>query len=538
MKLNQNVSSIRMDSSPSIINSAPFLSYAQSLVDNQLLSAEQVHIIQVEQNINNANLRDTLIRSGFMSEAVYLNWACKMADMEVKTLGLSGIQNVAQATYDDLTSDQIETLNTHGACAYSKEEKTIFVAIKDPLDNATKALIAKALTYYRIVFVGALEKNILSIIKWQRGREHYRSHDQSRFCPAPSKQNVNELDIVSVLEDAVSKGASDIHFCPQHPALSVRYRIDGDLQEMTLAHIGCWSTLLSRLKIMSKLKIEEKNFPQFGRFTYYIHGRYIDFRASSHPTADGENFVIRILDRMQSLRELHELGFEDADIVLLKQQLALPHGMIIMTGPTGSGKTTTLYSMLSYLQTNQRNIMTLEDPIEYKMPCIRQTQINEAIGLTYAQGIRSILRQDPDVILVGEIRDEETARMALRASMTGHLVLTTLHANSCLSAPRRLLELGVNPDLLSGNINAIISQRLVKKPQGSSSVKFEETRKPVVEILSMSERLDDLFMQNASTQALRNCAESEGFIPMSEKVKAQIQAGSILVKDVEALVAL
>ena len=267
----------------------------------------------------------------------------------------------------------------------------------------------------------------------------------------------------ALITDAVKREASDMHINPMASFTQVRYRIDGVLQEARILHRKFFSGLSVRIKIMSGMNIAEIRIPQDGHFSSVIANASIDFRVSTQPTAHGENIVLRILDRTKGLLGLHNLGLASENTTMLKHVMGRPEGIILVTGPTGSGKTTTLYSMLSTLNAKKSNIMTLEDPVEYLLDAILQTSVNKAVDLDFSSGVRSMLRQDPDIILVGEIRDLDTAQMALRAAMTGHQVYSTLHANSALAAIFRLLNIGLRPDMLAGNIIGMLGQRLIRK---------------------------------------------------------------------------
>jgi type II secretory ATPase GspE/PulE/Tfp pilus assembly ATPase PilB-like protein len=290
-------------------------------------------------------------------------------------------------------------------------------------------------------------------------------HALGLYYPQPTL-DTHEGEVVRLVNDiileAVRLKASDIHLSPTAHHIDVHYRQDGLMQLAHTLHKERWSAISVRLKIMGSLDIAESRRPQNGRFSLTLGGREIDFRLSCHPTVHGENLVLRILDKTQSLRTLDALGFEKQDIETIKRLVLLPQGMIILSGPTGVGKTTTLYALLSHMDSLTRNIMTLEEPVEYYLPNIRQTEIREGGPFRFEEGVRSLLRQDPDVIFISEIRDAETAQMALRATMTGHLVLGTIHARDSFTVPQRLLDLGIAPSLLSGNLAASISQRLVR----------------------------------------------------------------------------
>lgn len=266
----------------------------------------------------------------------------------------------------------------------------------------------------------------------------------------------------ALLLDAVKRGASDIHFEPESAFLRIRYRIDGVLQQIRCLHKTYWSALVVRLKVISGMDIAETRSPQDGRLNLNLCDRPVDFRVAAHPTIHGENFVLRILDREKSIMPLESMDICRDTLEALKLSLKRPEGILLITGPTGSGKTTMLYSLLSHLNTESVNIMTLEDPVEYPVNLMRQTSVAEVNKVDFANGIRSIMRQDPDIILVGEIRDEDTARMAFRAAMTGHQVLSTLHTNSALGVFPRLLDIGISAEIMAGNIMGVIAQRLVR----------------------------------------------------------------------------
>lgn len=265
-----------------------------------------------------------------------------------------------------------------------------------------------------------------------------------------------------ILERAVGSGATDIHIEPEEKVVTVRYRIDGVLhQEMTLAKV-LQSALTTRIKIMCRINITENRLPQDGRALWNFGNKKIDLRASTFPTVWGETIALRILDRESLILGLDRLGLSPESLTMLRGVIAKPHGLILVTGPTGSGKTTTLYSVLSQLDVSHKNILTLEDPVEYELSGIRQSQINLRAGLTFASGLRAILRQDPDIIFIGEIRDAETAEMAIRAALTGHLVFSTLHTNNAAGAVPRLIDMGIQPYLVASSLVAVIAQRLVR----------------------------------------------------------------------------
>jgi len=266
----------------------------------------------------------------------------------------------------------------------------------------------------------------------------------------------------ALLSEAIKDEASDVHIETFEDRITIRFRVDGMLREVLEPPRILAPLIISRIKVMAKLDIAEKRLPQDGRITLRIGGRAVDVRVSTMPTNHGERAVLRLLDKQSARLDLMELGMEANTLTLLQSLIAKPHGIILVTGPTGSGKTTTLYAALSVLNDKVRNILTVEDPIEYDLPGIGQTQVNTKINMTFAKGLRAILRQDPDVVMIGEIRDLETAQIAIQSSLTGHLVLSTLHTNSAIGAITRLDDMGVEPFLLASSVTGVFAQRLMR----------------------------------------------------------------------------
>jgi general secretion pathway protein E/type IV pilus assembly protein PilB len=362
----------------------------------------------------------------------------------------------------------------------------------------------------------------------------------------------------ALLMDAVKRGASDIHFEPEFAFLRIRYRIDGVLQQVRSLHKSYWPGVAVRLKVISGMDIAETRSPQDGRLNMNLCGRPIDFRVSSHPTIHGENLVLRVLDRERSIIPLERMGLRLSTLDQLKMMMTRPEGILIVTGPTGSGKTTTLYSLLSHKNTESVNIMTLEDPVEYPVTQMRQTSVAEVNKVDFANGIRSIMRQDPDIILVGEVRDTDTATMAFRAAMTGHQVFTTLHTNSALGAFPRLSDIGISPDIMAGNIIGVVAQRLVRVlcPHCKEPVKpTDEQRKilcvkrneaiqifkhkgckrcnqtgyrgrmAIMELLRIDSDMDSLIARRAHFDELRNMALEKGFTTLADDGVRRILEG-------------
>ncbi len=370
----------------------------------------------------------------------------------------------------------------------------------------------------------------------------------------PTVRLVNAL-----LIDAIKQGCSDIHFEPEGSFLRLRYRIDGALQQIRSFHRDYWPAILVRLKIMSGMNIAETRSAQDGRISIVALGREVDFRVATQPTVHGENVVLRILDKSKSLVPIENLGFSEHNLELIKRCLKRPEGIIVVTGPTGSGKTTTLYSVLSYINSIDVNIMTLEDPVEYQLPLIRQTNVREGV-IDFQSGIKSLMRQDPDIIFLGEVRDEETAVMAVRAALTGHQVFTTLHTNDALGTIPRLGDIGVPPHLLAGSLICTMAQRLARKlctvcrkPRPATTeecrlIGADEKNPPTVheavgcercgfkgykgrmgvhEILRIDHGMDELIATKATRNQMLEYALQNGFVPMVQDGISKVLAGSI-----------
>ena len=302
---------------------------------------------------------------------------------------------------------------------------------------------------------------------------------------------------------AIKDGASDIHIEPDRNRTHVRYRIDGALRDLMKPPMGLHSSIVSRIKVIGNMDIAEKRLPQEGRVRIVAQGREIDLRVSSMPTLLGEKLVIRVLDRASLKIRMEELGFRQDALAALKRMLAQPHGLVLVTGPTGSGKTTTLYSALDLLNSPERNLVTVEDPVEYQLDMINQIQVHAAIGMTFARALRSILRQDPDVIMIGEIRDEETARVAIQAALTGHLVLATLHTNDAPGTIFRLLDMGIEPYLLSSALNGVVAQRLARTVCPSCATKYFPAEN-VLRDAGLSDKPDAAFSKGVGCQECHN----------------------------------
>lgn len=308
--------------------------------------------------------------------------------------------------------------------------------------------------------------------------EHTDLLQVAQELPEPSDllESVDDAPIIrfinAVLTEAVKENASDVHIEPYENRLGVRFRVDGVLHEVLETRRALAPLVVSRIKVMSKLDIAEKRLPQDGRISLKIAGRAVDVRVSTMPSGHGERVVLRLLDKQAGRLNLTSLGMDDKSQALMDKLIHKPHGIILVTGPTGSGKTTTLYAALDRINDNSRNIMTIEDPIEYFIDGIGQTQVNNKVEMTFARGLRAILRQDPDVVMVGEIRDLETAEIAVQASLTGHLVLSTLHTNTAAGAVTRLRDMGIEPFLLSSSLIGVLAQRLVRVLNDDTKISY------------------------------------------------------------------
>ncbi|ADL13279.1 type II secretion system ATPase GspE [Acetohalobium arabaticum] len=378
----------------------------------------------------------------------------------------------------------------HRAIPIKKEDNTLTVAMADPLDVLAIDDI-RIKTDCEVIPVIASEDEIQQAIEQYFGSEdivnEFIEDIDARQIELDSEEEmevdrlremVDEAPVVRLVNNIINEGvklrASDIHIEPQGDEVQVRYRVDGILRNEMDIPKHTHSALVSRIKIMADMDIAERRRPQDGRIQMMIRDKEIDLRISVLPTIEGEKVVIRILDKDNLMLELNELGFLPEHLTDFKSMIQQPHGMLLITGPTGSGKTTTLYSALNRLNTEEKNIITIEDPVEYTLNGINQVQTNPQVGLTFADGLRSILRQDPDIVMVGEIRDKETAEIAIHAALTGHLVLTTLHTNEAAGALTRLINMGIEPFLVASSVIGVVAQRLVRTICDNCKAKDEE----------------------------------------------------------------
>lgn len=380
----------------------------------------------------------------------------------------------------DIPEDILKRIPEHIARQYNvvlfekNEDDSLSLAMEDPDDVQALNFIQKEIGYNTKVFL-ATKSNILDCLENYRGNINAELDEVIAVQKDVSAedQNVSQDDFAEnspiaqtvnlLLEYAIKSNASDIHIEPREDYVQVRYRIDGVLKEVNKLPRNVHGALVSRIKILSNLKIDERRVPQDGRFKIKVSGKQYALRVSTLPIADGEKVVMRILDESNQAVKLDQLGYWGLSLATVKDAMAQPNGMILVTGPTGSGKSTSLFSVLSELNTPDVNISTIEDPVEYKIPGVNQTQTNAKAGMTFASGLRALLRQDPNIIMVGEIRDGETANLGVQAALTGHLVFSTLHTNNAATCLPRLLDMGIEPFLIASTVKAVIGQRLVRR---------------------------------------------------------------------------
>ncbi|MGC2167373.1 MAG: ATPase, T2SS/T4P/T4SS family [Gallionella sp.] len=556
---------------------APLQPLGQILVSKGVISDDQLRIALQEQSKTHQPLGRLLVRLGFLSEATIRDVLSENLGQESVDLATIIVDPTALALIPKDIARRYQLL----PLSLDRTTNILTLAISDP-DNIIALDQVRALLKDEYVLATQLasESDILRGIDQYYGFElsidgilHEIEPGEMEYQNLQSGVNEFSQPVVrlidALLTEAVQHGVSDIHFEPESSFLRIRYRIDGVLRQVRSLHKSFWPAMVVRIKVMSNMNIAETRAPQDGRISLRLSGRSIDFRVASHPTTHGENMVLRILDRQKGIVPLDQIGLEESALTLLKNVIAKPEGIVLVTGPTGSGKTTTLYSVLNHINTESVNIMTLEDPVEYPLPQIRQTSVNEAAKMDFANGIRSMLRQDPDIILVGEIRDQPTAEMAFSAAMTGHQVYSTLHTNSAIGAISRLLDIGILPDIMAGNIIGIVAQRLIrvlcnecKYPYtpdplecqllGISSIQNislyraagcdfcnhqgYKGRLAIMELLKLDYDLDDLIAHRASAREIRETALSKGFRPLAMDGIRRILQGTTSLAEVSRVV--
>ncbi len=441
------------------------------LVEQQLLTEKQLLKALAEQKKSGHKLGRTLIELGFVTED-------KLLEVLSKQLGMPYVELKHYKYNAEIVRLMPETVaRRYRAIVLTEQDNALLVGMADPTDIFAYDEIVKVLRR-RINLAVVRESDLLKTIDvvYRRTDEISTLAEELSEELGSAEFDLNELLktddlseapvvklLQSVFEDAVQIGASDIHIEPGEHELRIRQRVDGMLNEQIMKKKRIAGALVSRLKLMSGLDISERRLPQDGRFNIRVKNHNIDVRLSTMPIQYGESVVMRLLDQSDGILDIDQLGMPDHLLTVFRSNIRKPHGMVLVTGPTGSGKTTSLYGALNELNEPEKKIITVEDPVEYRLPRINQVQINTKIGLTFASVLRTSLRQDPDIVLVGEIRDQETAEIAMRASITGHLVLSTLHTNDAISTAIRLIDMGVPGYMVATSLAAVIAQRLVRK---------------------------------------------------------------------------
>ena len=542
------------------------LRLGELLIQQRLLTSDQIGIALAEQKQSNLPLGRQLVRLGFITEAA-------IRDIMARTVGQEAIdfaQVVADPEALKLVPQDFARRHRLLPIAYNAEKRELSIATAEifnvvALDQLRAALGPGIEIKTHLAGEAQLEDYIDQFYGYELSVDGILQEietgeiDYSSLQAGGAEYTQPMVRLVNaLLVDAVKRGSSDIHFEPEYAFLRIRYRIDGVLDTVRSLHKTYMPGITVRIKVISGMNIAETRAPQDGRLSLTLNGRPIDFRVSTHPTIHGENIVLRILDREKSILSIDKLNLAKPTLAKLNLMLARPEGILIVTGPTGSGKTTTLYSLLAQVNDETVNIMTLEDPVEYPLTLMRQTSVNDTVRMDFANGIRSMMRQDPDIILVGEIRDHDTAEMAFRAAMTGHQVFTTLHTNSALGAFPRLLDIGIQPDIMAGNIIGVIAQRLVRvlcpycreayapTPEerqilgaaaentshiyraagcGKCNNKGYKGRSAVMELLVMDSDMDELVARRATARELRTAALARNFQSLAEEGIARVLDG-------------
>lgn len=442
------------------------------LVAEQIITADQLALALQQQKRNGRKLGNTLVELGFIEESELLEFLARQLNIPFTDLGKLTIDGHAVELLPEAYARRYRALAVHMTA------DKVTVAMSDPADLSAVDAIMQRLAPRQVEFAVVRESQLLNFFDrlYRRTRDietfaeqlyHEFETTSVDFGAAEAISNESDATVVKLLrslfEDAIQMHASDIHIEPDEKVLRIRQRIDGVLQENILNEVRIAQALVLRLKLVAGLDISEKRLPQDGRFNIKVRGHDIDVRLSTLPVQHGESVVMRLLDQSSGLLTLEDTGMPADLLVRLRKQLHRPHGMILVTGPTGSGKTTTLYAALSELNLPGTKVITVEDPVEYRLPRICQVQVNPKIDLTFSSILRASLRQDPDVLLVGEMRDSETVEIGLRGAITGHLVLSTLHTNDAITSALRLMDMGAPGYLVASALRVIVAQRLVRR---------------------------------------------------------------------------
>ncbi|MBI4667065.1 MAG: Flp pilus assembly complex ATPase component TadA [Nitrospinae bacterium] len=539
----------------------------QRLLEAGLVSEAQLNLALREQKRMGIYLGDALERLGFVTQEIIASVLAQETQAEVVNLKTSVIEP------DVIKLVPYEMAKRYQLMPISKEGDTLILAMVDTLNVVAIDAVEEA-SGLKVDVVTAPEQDIMESIErhYAQGGSIETTMDQIlNRATALGEDAGEEAPMIRLVDQivalAVKNRATDIHVEPDEKIVRIRMRVDGVMRQEVLMPKPLQAAVTARFKIMGGLNVTEKRLPQDGRITFQMGLRQIDLRLSTLPTNHGENIVIRVLDKENVRLILKSLGFSDHDEKTFTDAVNLPYGIILVTGPTGSGKTSTLYAGLGMVNSLEKSVFTLEDPIEYQLPIIRQTQVNADIGMTFASGLRALLRQDPDVIMVGEIRDQETAELAVRAALTGHLVLSTLHTNDAVGAIPRLVDMGVEPFLLAASLSCILGQRLVRKicpackelvdnperviagldiklPQGAPLELFRGAgckecsgtgyrgRLGIYEVLRITEDFHDLIVNRAGINELKNLAQELGTKSMYDDGLSKALSGVTTVEEV------
>ena len=524
----------------------------EMLVFDKVITEEQLKTAQERQKNTKGNLEDILIELGFVTPV-------QVAEDLSRNLGIPFIK---LSDYD-IKLEIIRILpeniiRNYQVIPVEIEQNILYVAMADPLNLIALDEISMV-SKYKVSPMIATKKEILSVIERYFNMQQMVKEMLSdiRLDRISDEKSISKF-IDTIIHAGINSRASDVHLEPQYPEMRVRFRIDGILHDIITIPKSVEPTMVSRVKVMADMDITEHRRPQDGHISLKFSEKEYDLRVASTSTIAGEKIVIRILDKTGMLLGLEELGLSGKDQQVLKSLIDRPYGIILVTGPTGSGKTTSLYATLSQIDTLSKNVITIEDPVEYKLEGINQLQVNPTANITFATGLRSILRQDPDVIMVGEIRDSETAAIAINAALTGHLVFSTLHTNDAPSAITRLMDMGVEPFLISSAVIGVIAQRLVRvicpkckevyTPdyeqlkelglEGRENLAFARGkgcqyclqttyrgRSGVFEVMKISERIQELIIQKQSAAKIKEAAMQEGMATLKDSALEKVIKG-------------
>ncbi len=528
------------------------LPLGEELLERGDISSDQLDVALYEQRRQRAMLGETLIRLGFISDSILAEALGERGGIPVADMAAADPDPILLERFPRAVAERRRVLPLE-----INSEGVIFLAMADPLDIPA---IDEARRHFpdaaKIVPVSAPLSGVMEAINRCYGLsspldgilleiENKRTLEAAQR--SPDHPVIRMVD--AILHGAAREGASDVHLEPEENFVRVRYRIDGVLREARTLHLSHWPALSHRIKIMAGMNIADTRGIQDGRFRMSLDGRDIDCRAAIMPTISGENIVVRILDNRRAFLPLEGLGLASGCVDSLIKAISKPHGITLVTGPTGSGKTTTLHALLRRLSRVDVKIATLEEPVEYQPGLIRQTAVQEDLGIGFAEGVRGVLRMDPDIILIGEIRDPDTAQMALRAAMTGHKIFSTLHCPNALGALPRLLDLGISTRTLAGNLSAITAQRLVRKlcpfcatqrlacAEECAAMRLDASRPPIIaeaagcdecsgsgrrgrtalsEVLLVTPEIDSMIAAGADKGSLLDAAAQQGFKNMRE----------------------